>query len=61
MTSLAADIARLGVEFWEWRDATSFRTSDDIPRVDRPDGWLPRFDPAAIDEFRLELEGFAAR
>jgi hypothetical protein len=61
MTSLATDLARLGVEFWEWRDATSFRTSDDIPRVERPDGWLPRFDPAAIDEFRLELDGFADR
>ncbi|TYL53972.1 DUF885 family protein [Agromyces mariniharenae] len=61
MTSLATDLARLGVEFWEWRDATSFRTSDDIPRVERPDGWLPRFDRAAIDGFRLELEGFAAR
>ena len=61
MTSLATDLARLGVEFWEWRDATSFRTSDDIPRVERPDGWLPRFDPAAIDGFRLELDGFAAR
>ncbi|HEU0182150.1 MAG TPA: DUF885 family protein [Agromyces mariniharenae] len=61
MTSLATDLARLGVEFWEWRDATSFRTSDDIPRVERPDGWLPRFDPVAIDGFRLELDGFAAR
>ena len=61
MTSLATDLARLGVEFWEWRDATSFRTSDDIPRVERPAGWLPRFDPDAIDEFRLGLEGFAAR
>lgn len=61
MTSLATDLARLGVEFWEWRDATSFRTGDDIPRVERPAGWLPRFHPDAIDEFRLALAGFAAR
>lgn len=61
MTSLATDLERLGVEFWEWRDATSFRTSDDIPRVERPAGWLPRFDREAIDEFRLALGGFAAR
>ncbi|WP_169053803.1 DUF885 family protein [Agromyces sp. H66] len=61
MTSLATDLARLGTEFWEWRDATSFRTSDDIPRVERPAGWVPRFDPAAVDEFRLGLSGFAER
>jgi len=61
MTSLAHDLERLGAEFWEWRDATSFRTSDDIPRVERPAGWLPRFDRSAIDEFRLALAGFAGR
>ena len=61
MTSLATDLARLGTEFWEWRDATSFRTSDDIPRVERPAGWLPRFDRAAVDEFTLALAGFADR
>ncbi|GAA1814164.1 DUF885 family protein [Agromyces neolithicus] len=61
MTSLATDLDRLGAEFWQWRDATSFRTSDDIPRVERPAGWVPRFDPAAIDEFRLALAGFTER
>ncbi|WP_159603933.1 DUF885 family protein [Agromyces humi] len=61
MTSLATDLEHLGAEFWEWRDATSFRTSDDIPRVERPAGWLPRFDRAAIHEFTLALAGFADR
>lgn len=61
MTSLATDLERLGAEFWEWRDATSFRTSDDIPRVERPSGWVPRFDPDAIEEFRVVLGGFADR
>ena len=61
MTSLATDLDRLGAEFWEWRDATSFRTSDDIPRVERPPGWLPRFDSATIDELRRALAGFTTR
>ncbi|HET8779450.1 MAG TPA: DUF885 family protein, partial [Agromyces sp.] len=61
MTSLATDLEQLAVEFLEWRDATSFRTSDDIPRVERPAGWVPRFDPAAIDEFLLVVGGFAER
>ncbi|GAA1829938.1 DUF885 family protein [Agromyces salentinus] len=61
MTSLETDLERLGTQFWEWRDATSFRTSDDIPRVERPAGWLPRFDRAAVDEFGIALAGFAER
>lgn len=61
MTALETDLEQLAMEFWEWRDATSFRTSDDIPRVERPAGWVPRFDPAAIDEFMLVLGGFADR
>lgn len=61
MTSPSNDLEPLGAEFWEWRDATSFRTADDIPRVERPEGWLPRFDRAAADEFRLALRGFAER
>ncbi|MDF2576443.1 MAG: hypothetical protein K0S05_3355, partial [Agromyces sp.] len=61
MTSLATDLAQLGTDFWEWRDATSFRTSDDIPRVERPAGWVPRFDPEGIDEIRQGLAGFTER
>ena len=61
MTSLATDLEHLGAEFWEWRDATSFRTSDDIPRIERPVRWLPRFDPASVDEQRRELADFVER
>ncbi|WP_173923254.1 hypothetical protein [Agromyces sp. Marseille-P2726] len=61
MTSLSNDLDRLGTVFWEWRDATSFRTSDDIPRVERPAGWLPRFDRTSVEQFRVALGEFAAR
>jgi len=61
MTTTATDLERLTAEFWQWRDATSLRTSDDIPRVERPRGWLPRFDPGSIAEFRTALDGFAER
>lgn len=60
-TNTETGLAQLAAEFWEWRDATSFRTSDDIPRVERPAGWLPRFAPGAIAEIGLALEGFAER
>lgn len=58
MVSIDAGLARLGTEFWQWRAANSFRTSDDIPRIERPPGWLPRFDPAGVDAQRRELESF---
>lgn len=61
MVSIDADLARLGSEFWHWRAANSFRTSDDIPRIERPSGWVPRFDPASIDAQRRELEPFVER
>lgn len=61
MADIDADLARLGTEFWGWRAANSFRTSDDIPRIERPVGWVPRFDPASVDEQRRELADFVER
>jgi hypothetical protein len=58
--SMAA-IQEFGAEVWEWRLATSFRTSDDIPRVDRTPGWTPDFSPAAVDARRERLVGLRDR
>ncbi|MET0725215.1 MAG: DUF885 family protein [Leifsonia sp.] len=57
--SASNDLDRLGTEFWEWKAATAFHTSDDVPRLDRPAGWLPQFDEAAVEERRIRLQGFA--
>ena len=46
-------VRHLGQELWEWRLPTQFRTSDDIPRVDRPRGWLPTFTAASVEQ-RME-------
>ncbi|MCF6506813.1 DUF885 domain-containing protein [Blastococcus sp. MG754426] len=51
----------LGAEIWEWRLATALRTSDDIPRVDHPAGWLPQFSAAAVEEKRRRAAEFRAR
>ena len=58
MADIDADLARLGAGFWEWRAANSFRTSDDIPRIERPAGWVPRFTLEAVAEQRRELAEF---
>ncbi|MFC1786165.1 DUF885 family protein, partial [Candidatus Neomarinimicrobiota bacterium] len=51
-TSIAADdnLQKLAKEFFTWRAITQPATSDDINRVERPDGWTPNYSKAAIEE-----------
>lgn len=49
-------VRELGVEFWEWRIDSAFRGGDDIPRVDHPPEWRPRFDRDSAAE-RLRRAG----
>jgi Bacterial protein of unknown function (DUF885) len=50
----------LAERFWAWRARQQPRTRDDIPRLDRPAGWLPETDPALADRRRTELAAFQA-
>ncbi|MBC7047341.1 hypothetical protein G6O52_25795, partial [Salmonella enterica subsp. enterica serovar Heidelberg] len=34
-------VQQLGADFWAWRGTTQPASSDDIPRIVRPAGWLP--------------------
>jgi len=45
-------------EFFEWRRVQQPATGDDIPRVERPDGWLPDVSPAALDSARQQYLAF---
>lgn len=36
-------------EFWTWRITTAPDSTDDLPRLERPRGWLPDWSRAAID------------
>ena len=51
-TSFAADdsLQKLANEFFTWRAITQPATSDDINRVERPDGWAPNYSKTAIEE-----------
>jgi hypothetical protein len=60
MTSDEA-VRQLGTELWTWRLPTQFRTSDDIPRVDRPHGWLPTFTATSVEERLERAAGFRER
>lgn len=52
------DLAR---DFWTWRAATQPSSGDDIPRIDRPAGWLPDWSRDAIAARRAALAGFERR
>jgi hypothetical protein len=56
-----SDTAELATDFWQWRAAQQPRTRDDIPRIDRPEGWLPDFSAAAVERYRGELGAFERR
>jgi hypothetical protein len=54
-------VQQLGADFWAWRGTTQPASSDDIPRIVRPAGWLPDWSPAAVAAQRQQLAAFEAR
>ncbi|WP_219602252.1 DUF885 family protein [Nonomuraea indica] len=57
----ADPVLELATRFWAWRAVHQPRTRDDIPRIERPAGWLPRWSPADVRRKRAELGGMEAR
>lgn len=53
-----APLLALAERFWTWRAATQPHTGDDIPRIDRPAGWVPDWSAAAVADRRARLAGF---
>ena len=51
---------RLAAAFFEWRRSQQPVAGDDIPRVERPDGWVPDWSPEAIEEYRAQYASFLA-
>jgi hypothetical protein len=47
-----AALQALAADFFEWRRVQQPATGDDIPRVERPEAWVPDFSPEALDEYR---------
>jgi Bacterial protein of unknown function (DUF885) len=52
------ELDELAARFWAWRARQQPRSRDDIPRLDRPDGWLPDVDSGLADRRREELAAF---
>jgi hypothetical protein len=57
-TSAASTVAELGTRFWQWRARQQPLSRDDVPRIERPRGWLPSWSPAAVTAWRADLAVF---
>jgi len=60
LSACSAQTAALAAEFWAWRSVQQPRTSDDIPRLIRPDSWLPAWSPADVSGYRDRIADFDA-
>jgi hypothetical protein len=54
-------LRELATDFWIWRANNQPVSSDDIPRIERPPGWVPDWSPQAIDRRREELADLTRR
>ena len=48
-------------DFWAWRVSQQPMNRDDIPRVERPAGWTPRWSKVDVDAYRQKLEELEKR
>lgn len=51
-------IQALAADFFAWRRVQQPASGDDIPRVERPDGWAPDFSPDALDAYRKKYREY---
>lgn len=67
LTVLSAPVLRADVlddlarDFWTWRAKEMPVSTDDIPRLERPAGWIPDWSPAAVDSYRKQVVEFDRR
>jgi hypothetical protein len=54
-------LRELATDFWIWRANNQPVSSDDIPRIERPPGWVPDWSPQTIDRRREELADLTRR
>jgi Bacterial protein of unknown function (DUF885) len=59
--NVVGNAGALAGEFWRWRAETRPDTTDDLPRMERPIGWLPEWSAAAVAAHRRTAAAIAAR
>jgi len=48
-------------DFFAWRTITQPVTGDDIPRIERPDLWVPDYSPVAVNNYKKKYKIFEKR
>jgi len=61
MSDIKLSIVKLGDDFWMWRAKQQPRSHDDIPRIERPQGWVPDWSKTRVEMYREELAAFEKR
>ncbi|HEX4770678.1 MAG TPA: DUF885 family protein [Bryobacteraceae bacterium] len=56
--SAADSIDNVAADFWQWRAREQPVTTDDIPRLERPQSWVPNWSPDALALYRKQLTKF---
>ena len=51
----------LASDFWTWRAIEQPVSSDDIPRIERPSGWVPDWSPEGVARYHKQLDEFESR
>ena len=51
----------LAHDFWAWRAVEMPTSNDDIPRLERPTGWMPDWSPGAVEMYRKRVSEFERR
>ncbi len=51
-------LLKLYQEFWGWRVTTQPASGDDIPRIERPAGWVPDWSPKALAAYNNQYRYF---
>jgi hypothetical protein len=61
MSDIHSSIVNLGEDFWTWRAKQQPRSHDDIPRIERPQEWVPDWSPERVRRYQDELATFEER
>lgn len=56
--SFQVQLNALAEEFWRWRASQQPRSHDDIPRIERPQEWIPQWSAADLVRYRAEIANF---
>jgi hypothetical protein len=56
--ALNPQLQKLAEAFFNWRQSEQPSAADDITRVERPAGWLPRFGPSDLAIYRVRYREF---